>query len=160
VREAALEKAATVRLAVTFMRAVFNWAKIERDDGCPLLMRNPWEGFPIPREDPPTRPEMPAELHARLVEHAADWRMAIVLDLCRETRRRMNSVRQLALEDVDLAAGTVPWRGEFDKARTTRVTPLSTRTRAAILRALEQRGRKGWTRPRGFSPPSGTGRRR
>ncbi|HEU4557201.1 MAG TPA: tyrosine-type recombinase/integrase, partial [Longimicrobium sp.] len=133
----------TVRLAVTFMRSVFNWAKIERDDGCPLLMRNPWEGFPIPREDTPTRPEMTAELHTRLVEHAADWRMGVVLDLCRETRRRMNSVRQLALEDVDLAAGTVRWRGEFDKARKTRVTPLSTRARAAILRALERRRAEG-----------------
>lgn len=27
----------TVRLAVTFMRAVFNWAKIERDDGVRCL---------------------------------------------------------------------------------------------------------------------------
>lgn len=133
----------TVRLAVTFMRAVFNWAKIERDDGYPLLMRNPWEGFPIPREDTPTRPEMTAELHIRLVEHAADWRMGIVLDLCRETRRRMNSVRQLALEDVDLGAGTVRWRGEFDKAHKTRVTPLSSRARAAILRALELRREEG-----------------
>ncbi|HEU4557528.1 MAG TPA: tyrosine-type recombinase/integrase [Longimicrobium sp.] len=133
----------TVRLAVAFMRAVFNWAKIERDDGFPLLMRNPWEGFPIPREDTPTRPEMTAELHTRLVEHAADWRMAAVLDLCRETRRRMNSVRQLALEDVDLAVGTVRWRGEFDKARKTRVTPLSTRARSAILRALERRRAEG-----------------
>lgn len=133
----------TVRLAVTFMRAVFNWAKIERDDGYPLLLRNPWEGFPIPREDTPTRQEMTAELHVQLVEHAANWRMGVVLDLCRETRRRMNSVRQLALEDVNLAAGTVRWRGEFDKARKTRVTPLSTEARAAILRALERRRAEG-----------------
>lgn len=133
----------TVRLAVTFMRAVFNWAKIERDDGCLLLLRNPWEGFPIPREDTPTRPEMTAELHAKIVEHTPDWRMGVVLDLCRETRRRVNRVRQLTLEDVDLAAGTVRWLGEFDKARKTRVTPLSTRARAAILRALEQRRAEG-----------------
>src|SRR5215218_5358975 len=114
------------------MRAAFNWAKIARDERCMLIMRNTWEGLPLPREDTPTRSEMTAELHARLVEHAANWRMGVVLDLCRETRRRMNSVRQLALEDVDLAAGTVRWRGEFDKARKTRVTPLSTEARATI----------------------------
>ena len=65
-----------------------DWAKIERDDGCPLLVRNPWEGFPIPREDTPTRPEL-------------------------------------------------------DRARKTRVRPLSTRARAAILRALERRRAEG-----------------
>jgi integrase len=86
--------------------------------------------------------------------------MAVVLDLCRETRRRMNSVRQLALEDVDLAAGTVRWRGEFDTARETRVTPLSTRARAVILRALEQRRAEGLDASPWLSPPSGTGRRR
>ena len=150
-------KPQTVRLAVTFMRAVFNWAKIERDDGSPLLVRNPWEGFPIPREDTPTRPEMTPELHAQLVEHAGNWRMAVALDLCRETRRRVNSVRQLDLEDVDLAAGTVRWRGEFDKVGRTRVTPLSTRARAAILRALEQRRAEGleaskWLMPAELDP--------
>jgi hypothetical protein len=38
-----------------------------------------------------------------------------LLELCRETRRRMNSVRQLAQEDIDLAAGVVRWRGEFER---------------------------------------------
>jgi integrase len=133
----------TARLAVTFMRAVFNWAKVERDDGNALLVRNPWEGFPIPTEDVPTRPEMTHDLHAQLVEKAPNWRMGVVLDLCRETRRRMNSVRQLALADIDLAAGTVRWQGEHDKVGKTRVTPLSTRARSAILRALELRRAEG-----------------
>jgi site-specific recombinase XerD len=133
----------TVRLAVVFMRAVFNWAKLERDDGSVLLIRNPWEGLPIPSEDVPTRPEMTSDLHALLVEKAPDWRMAVTLELCRETRRRMNSVRQLALTDIDLAAGTVRWAGEFDKVGKTRVTPLSTRARHAILRAMEERRAEG-----------------
>jgi hypothetical protein len=55
----------------------------------------------------------------------------------------MHIVRQLALEDVDLAGGTVRWRGEYDKARKTRVTPLSTQARAAILRPLERRRADG-----------------
>ncbi len=75
-------------------------------------------------------------LHTVLVEHAKDWRMGIVLELCRETRRRMNSVRQLALEDIDLAARVVRWRGEFDKVGKTRVTPLTRRAVDVILRAL------------------------
>src|ERR1051325_533527 len=40
----------------------------------------------------------------------------------------------------------VRWRGEFDKARKTRVTPrhaVSTEARAAILRALERRRAEG-----------------
>jgi integrase len=98
-------------------------------------VRNPWEGFPVPAGDKPVRQEMTPELHRVLVDKAVNWRMAVVLDLCRETRRRMNSVRQLALADIDLTGGLVRWRGEFDKVAKTRVTPLTTR-------AIET-----WTRP-------------
>ncbi|MDB4950435.1 MAG: Phage integrase family protein [Gemmatimonadetes bacterium] len=126
-----------------FLRSVFAWAKVERDDGTVLLLRDPWEGFPPPREDTPVRPEMTKELHELLVEKAVNWRMAEVMELCRETRRRMNSVRQLQVSDVDLAARTVRWRGEFDKARKTRVTPLSFRALAALKRVLEQRRIEG-----------------
>lgn len=133
----------TILNDVRFLRAVFSWAKVERDDGTVLLLRDPWEGFPPPREDTPTRPEMTKDLHELLVDRAANWRMAEVMEICRETRRRMNSVRQLQLSDVDLVARTVRWRGEFDKARKTRVTPLSARAVAAITRAIERRWTEG-----------------
>ena len=66
-----------------------------------------------------------------------------VMELCRETRRRRNSVRQLAMEDVDLSSGVVRWQGEFDKVGKTRVTPLTRNAVKAILRALEHRREEG-----------------
>jgi hypothetical protein len=79
-----------------FLRAVFNWGTVEREDGTVLLTRNPWKGFPLPVETNRARPEMTEELHSRLVAGAPDWRMGAVMKLCRETRHRRNSVRQLS----------------------------------------------------------------
>lgn len=136
-------KGQTIKNDIRFLRAVMRWAKLERDDGSVLLVRNPWEGFPVPAGDKPVRQEMTPELHRVLVDNAVNWRMAVVLDLCRETRRRMNSVRQLALADIDLSGGLVRWRGEFDKVGKTRVTPLSTRAIETIRRALAHRREDG-----------------
>lgn len=136
-------KGQTIRNDVRFLRAVFKWAKLERDDGTALLIRNPWEGFPDPPCDTPVRQEMTPELHQKLAENARNWRMAAVMEICRETRRRRNSVRQLAMEDIDLSSGTVRWQGEFDKVGKTRVTPLTRNAVKAILRALEHRRAEG-----------------
>jgi integrase len=136
-------KGQTIRNDIRFLRAVFCWAKVEREDGSVLLVRNPWERFPLPAGDKPVRQEMTAELHRTLVDNATNWRMGIVLELCRETRRRMNSVRQLALSDIDLSAGLVWWRGEFDKVGKTRVTPLTRHAIDTIRRALVLRREEG-----------------
>ena len=136
-------KGQTIRNDIRFLRAVFTWAKVERDDGSVLLLRNPWEGFPLPPADTPVRQEMTKALHGLLTKHAGNWRMAVVLDLCRETRRRMNSVRQLALADIDLAAGLVQWQGEYDKVGKTRVTPLTGRAVEIIELALANRREEG-----------------
>lgn len=141
---------------VRFLRSVFRWGKTERDDGSVLLLRDPWEGFPQPKEDTPVRPEMTKDYHDVLVAGAVNWRMAEVMELCRETRRRMNSVRQLQDEDIDLEKRTVHWRGEFDKARKTRVTPLSARAVAAIRRAMEQRRSEGLEGSRWLFPAQRT----
>lgn len=42
-----------IQYDVKFLRAVFNWAMVERVDGTVLLSRNPWNGFPIPMESNP-----------------------------------------------------------------------------------------------------------
>jgi integrase len=136
-------KGQTIRNDVRFLRAVFKWAKLERDDGTALLIRNPWEGFPDPPCDTPVRQEMTPELHRKLAENAKNWRMAVVMEICRETRRRRNSVRLLAMEDIDLSRGAVRWQGEFDKVGKTRVTPLTRKAVDAILRALEHRRAEG-----------------
>ncbi|HEV2129643.1 MAG TPA: tyrosine-type recombinase/integrase [Longimicrobiaceae bacterium] len=125
----------TVLASVVFLRAVFNWATVEREDGRVLLPRNPWHGFPLPREKSPRRPEMTEELHARLIEHSPDWRHALAMELCRETRRRLSAVAHLRWSDVDLEARTVRWLAGYDKARKESVTPLSTAAVEALRRA-------------------------
>lgn len=126
-----------------FLRAVLEWGTTEREDGAPLMVRNPWRKFVPPPEDNPTRVEMTQEMHDALRAAAPNWRMAVVLTICRETRRRMNSVRNLALTDIDLDARTVTWRAEFDKARKSRTVKVSQRTVAAIREALEHRLAEG-----------------
>lgn len=122
----------TIQQNVRFMLAVFRWAMVERADGSVLLQRNPWQGFPVPKEHNPLRPVMTEEFHERLKVHASNWRMALVMELCRETGRRSSSVRQLRWEDVDLEARTVTWRRKSDKARRSSVTPLSARAVLAL----------------------------
>lgn len=129
-----------------FLLAVFNWALAEREDGEILLDRNPWKGFPIPREANPRRPEMTPELHARLVQGAADWRMAGVMELCRETRHRRGSVQNLRWEDVDLAGRLVTWRAEHDKSGLAAVTPLTSRA-TEVLRRLPRSLGTPWVFP-------------
>lgn len=150
---------------VRFLRAVFRWAKLERDDGTVLLLRNPWEGFRTPVEDKPLRQEMTQELHDRLVAGAPNWRMAAVMELCRQTRRRMNSVRQLTLADLNLTAGTARWDGEFDKVGKTRVTPLTGRAIETIRLALVKRHEEGladspWLLPAPGDPTQPVSRQR
>jgi integrase len=134
-----------------FLRAVFNWATVEREDGTVLLTRNPWKGFPLPVETNRARPEMTEELHNRLVEGAPDWRMGAVMKLCRETRHRRNSVRQLQWSDVDLTARTVRWRGEYDKTGLESVTPLSQRA-VEVLQAVARTDGSPWVFPAPADP--------
>jgi integrase len=136
-------KPQTIRNEVRWLRGVFKWATREREDGSLLMVRNPWQGFPLPPADTPMRPEMTPELHDRLVAAAPNWRMAEIMEICRAMGRRVNSVRHLAVTDIDPAAGTVIWQGKFDKTHKTRVTPLREAAKAAIRRALEYRRREG-----------------
>jgi len=133
----------TVLANFRFLRSVFEWGMEERDDGLPLLIRNPWGKFSPPPEDNPTREEMTLELHQQIRDNAPNWRMALVMELCRETRRRMNSVRNLLLTDLDLEAEMVTWRAETDKARRTTVTALTPKSVETIRRALELREEEG-----------------
>jgi integrase len=131
---------------IKFLRAVFNWATVERPDGVVLLTRNPWKGFPVPAESNPARPEMTEDLHERLKANAPDWRMPAVMELCRETRHRRNSVRQLQWSDLSLTARTVRWRGEFDKTGKESVTPLSERA-VVVLRGVPRVLGSPWVFP-------------
>lgn len=133
----------TVLVNFRFLRAVFEWGTQEREDGASLLIRNPWRKFTPPAEDNPVRSEMTQELHDQIAAAAPNWRMALVMELCRETRRRSNSVRCLEVDKIDLEARTVTWLAEFDKARKTRTTKITSRAASAIRKALEHRLAEG-----------------
>lgn len=117
---------------VRFLLAVFNWATVEREDGTVLLQRNPWKGFPVPKETNPRRVPLTEEAEEKLLEHSPNWRFRLALILCRETGRRLSAVLQLRWSDVDLAAGTVRWEATHDKNRRGRVTPLPPRALQAL----------------------------
>jgi site-specific recombinase XerD len=128
---------------VRFMRGVFAWAMVEREDGTLLMVRDPWNGFDPPVEDNPIRQPMTAELHDKLCAGAPNWRMAEIQVIMRATRHRMNSVRQLLVDDINQNRWTVRWRKECDKAKKTHVNPLPRAAREAVQRILEHRRRDG-----------------
>lgn len=133
----------TIRNEVRWLCGVFKWGTRERPDGSVLMVRNPWEGFPLPPADTPARPEMTQALHDKIVAAAPNWRMAEIMEICRSMGRRVNSVRHLTLSDIDPVSGTVRWVSGYDKTHKTSVTPLRKAAKAAIRRALEHRRREG-----------------
>jgi len=131
-----------VKLDLKFLLAVLAWAAGAEDAAPHFIARNPWsrerrraQGMEIPREKNPLRPGMTDAFHRALLEHSPDWRFSLVLHLCRETMHRVNSVRQLRWEDLDLAACTVHWKGQHDKTGRELVTPLTARAVAALREA-------------------------
>lgn len=115
-----------------FLIAVLSWAEGANEGDPRFIVRNPWnrprrkaQGMVMPREKNPRHRTMTEELHELLLTHSPNWRFSLVMELCRETIHRRNSVRQIALADLDLAAGTVTWRGEFDKNGIEITTPLT-----------------------------------
>jgi hypothetical protein len=125
-----------------FLIAVLSWAEGANEGDPHHIAKNPWsrerrkaQGMVMPREKNPNRPSMTEEQHDALLTHSPNWRFSLVMELCRETIHRRNSVRQIALADLDLRAGAVTWRGEYDKNGIEAVTPLTPRALAAIQAA-------------------------
>ncbi len=131
-----------IRLDLKFLLAVLHWAS-GADEGAPhFLARNPWrwerrraQKMAMPKEKDPRRPGISEEQHQRVLAHSPNWRFALVAELCRATMHRMNSVRQLRKEDVDLRTGRVRWRGEHDKTGRELITPLTPEAIEAIQNA-------------------------
>jgi integrase len=131
-----------IRLDLKFLLAVLHWASGADENKPYFLARNPWrwerrraQKMAMPKEKDPRRPGISEEQHQRVLAHSPNWRFALVAELCRATMHRMNSVRQLRKEDVDLQAGRVHWRGEFDKTGRELVTPLTPEAVEAIRSA-------------------------
>lgn len=124
-----------------WLLAVLNWATRARDEeGRPLLLRNPLNGLPLPKEESPNRPVMTDQRYRAMLEvaEAVDWRFRVALVLAHETGHRIKSIRELRWSDVDLDGGRIRWRGENDKIGFEHVTPL-TEGALAVLRGARKR---------------------
>lgn len=139
------------------LRAVLHWATLSRVDGAPLLERNPLAGLPLPKETNPKRPVMSQQYYQRLLDVAqvVDRRFHLALVLAHETGHRIQSVRCLRWQDVDLHTALIVWPAEYDKQRKEHRTPLSEDARKALLAARSEQAviGNGWIVP-AVSDPS------
>lgn len=133
-----------------FLVAVLAWAEGADEKEVHHLPRNPWsrerrrsQKMVMPREKNPKRPTMTDEMHEALIDQSPNWRFDAVMELCRETMHRRNSVRLLQWDDVDLRSETVQWRGEFDKNGLEIVAPLTPRA-VEVLRGIPRHPGSPW----------------
>ena len=121
-----------------FLLAVLNWATKAREQGEPLLERNPLYGLPLPKEKNPSRPIWTDDEYTALAEAAPeiDWRLTVALVLAHETGHRVGAIRQLRWSDIDLERKLVTWQAQSDKARLEHTTPLTDAAVQALRLAL------------------------
>ena len=121
-----------------FILAVFNWATMTGDgEGGVLLDRNPFKGYPIPRERNPLRVVLKQDEYLALLSVAGevDWRFRVALIRGHETGHRIGAIRTLRWSDIDLEGETIRWRAENDKTGYEHVTPITQAARAALEEA-------------------------
>jgi hypothetical protein len=142
-----------VQYDLKFLVAVLGWGV-----GTGRLSRHPWgpevrrtQGWKMPRNRTPRRPQMTDEIRELLVEHGGDdWRFGLALKLARATISRNVSVHRLRWQDVDLTRAEVTWQKEKDGG--TYRTPLSPRA-VELLRSAPSRGIGGaWVFPAPTNP--------
>jgi integrase len=159
---AALEKqglsVASVRQAIRTAKLVYRWA--EDNDH---LERNALERyrFKVAKDKRPVSPAefTGAEFLALLAQFRPDldsqWRPYVALALCGLQGVRQNAVLHLQWADVDLEAGRVTWRAEWDKLGNTWSQPLRPASRVALEHALAWREKHKrndpWVFPAGSS---------
>ena len=132
----------TVEYDLKLLIAIFNWAAKSRDErGKLLLDRNPLRGLKTPKEKNPTRVVLAEDEYQALlkVSRRVDWRFHVALVLAHETGHRIGAIRKLRWCDIDLDAGVVRWRAEYEKTGYEHTTPVTAETLAALA---EARGRK------------------
>jgi len=159
----------TIRNELALLRAMLRWGRQHRVNGRPLLMTDPLEAAPMPRELNPKRPIATQERYEKLLEVAdraeRDGRFRCVLVLVRETGRRINAICRLRISDVllnreamerTLAAaglpiaaaekwphGAIHWRREDDKKGYDIVAPISRAAREALDTYIRRGARAG-----------------
>lgn len=129
-----------VEYDLKFLVAVLTWGLGATDQaGLTYLARNPWSaerrkatGMRMPRGGRPRRPPMTDGIRDGLLRHSPNPQFSAGLLVGRYTASRNSSVRNLRWADVDLSAGTIRWRGEFDKNQQEVVVPVG----AEVVEAL------------------------
>ncbi len=132
----------TVEYDLKLLIAIFNWAAKSRDErGRLLLDRNPLRGLRTPKEKNPTRVVLDEDEYQALlkVSRKVDWRFHVALVLAHETGHRIGAIRKLRWTDIDLDAGMIRWRAEYEKTGYEHTTPVTAEALAALA---EARGRK------------------
>jgi integrase len=149
---------------LSWLKAVVHWATQAGVDGTPLLPRDPFKGYPMPRERSPARPALTEGQYQALLEAARqlDWRFSLALVLANETGHRLSAIRHLRWSDIDLERDRITWRATHDKIRFAHVTPMSPALHAALVAAQKQAAAIGdaWILPGMRTPqapcPKGT----
>ncbi|MFN0177203.1 MAG: tyrosine-type recombinase/integrase [Gemmatimonadales bacterium] len=127
----------TIEADLKLLVGALNWAMRERTaTGQRLLRENPLLGVRLPKEQNPKRPVMSHDIYRKLVASAAqvDPLLELALVVAEGTGRRLSSWRNLRWDDVDLQAGSIRWRAEFDKKGYEQVVPMS----KAVSKALRE----------------------
>jgi integrase len=140
----------TVQADLVLLHAMLRWAsRSKASSGELLLVRNPLDGVRIEGESNSVRPiasrdRFEATLAAivRLRGAAstdrekARWvKVGLALCFAEATGRRLNSIRNLQWQDINLDKSEIHWRAEHDKKGHDSVIPMTTSLQEAVVRA-------------------------
>jgi integrase len=140
----------TVRMAVRTVKTVFAFSEAQE-----LIGRNRIEAFRF-KVQKEKRPKAPAQFEAAefdkilaALNPAEDgqWRGFVAIALCGYQGARQHAVLHLQWPDVDLEAGIIHWRAEWDKLGRDWKQPLREEARAALEVAVRWRTKLAYNGP-------------
>lgn len=140
----------TVRMAVRAVKTVYAFGLRTE-----IIARNRIEGyrFKVAKEKRPKPPAefTPAEfgriLAALDATRAGQWRAFVALALCGYQGARQHAVLHLQWSDIDLEAGVIHWRAEWDKMGNEWTQPIREQARKALEAAWRWRAMLGYNGP-------------
>lgn len=135
----------TIRRALGFLRQILAFAVGRRLVAVHPLVTYRYVTPKNERQEPPaeyTRGEILAML--QVLHRPSEWRPRCIIALCESYGARINAILHLKRADVNLTAGEVTFRGEWDKMGETFTRPMTRAARAAIEEALTHPHESGW----------------
>jgi len=160
--------ASAVLREIEILHAALNWAERFRQNGKPLIMRNPIRGVSVPAEVNPARPVATRRRFEKLVEQAdgldASGAFRVMLNLGWYTGRRLGSIVGLRASDILLSAeqvsraladsgreeylaehwpAAIRWAAESDKEGVEWIVPIPDVLTATLTAYIRRRGLVG-----------------